>query len=169
VGFNSSQARLEVKDLLDKAALLNFPPTWEDIDDLIVGQKQIIVKELQRGSMEWSNLEARFKLTMPNAKISSIKRIQNRKLWKQFQNEKEELKIKHGKDPEIQVLFHGTSGTDPSMIYTGEEGFDMRFSSGGMWGQAVYFAVNSSYSNNYSFKGAGGRQMFMANVLLGTY
>lgn len=67
------------------------------------------------------------------------------------------------------MLFHGTSGADPSLVYTGEEGFDMRFSSGGMWGQAVYFAVNSSYSHSYSHPGAGGRQMFMADVLVGTY
>jgi len=55
------------------------------------------------------------------------------------------------------MLFHGTRTTDPSLVYKGEEGFDMRFSEGGMWGKAVYFAVNSSYSHNgYSFKIPGG-------------
>ena len=33
-----------------------------------------------------------------------------------------------------KFLFHGTSGTSPELIYTRDEGFDMRFSSGGMWG-----------------------------------
>lgn len=70
VGFCSSQARPEVKDLLEKAALLDFPPTWEDIDDLIVGNKQIMLKQVQLGSLEWNNLEVRFKSTMPQAKIS---------------------------------------------------------------------------------------------------
>lgn len=56
------------------------------------------------------------------------------------------------------------------MVYTGEEGFDMRFSGGGMWGPAVYFAVNSSYSHGYSFSAPGGiRKMFLADVLVGTY
>jgi len=51
-------------------------------------------------------------------------------------------------------LFHGTSSTDPQMIYQGEDGFDMRFSRSGMWGQGIYFAVNASYSTNYSYSTA---------------
>ena len=50
------------------------------------------------------------------------------------------------------------------MIYDSEEGFDMRFSSGGMWGIAVYFAVNASYSNGYAYDAQGCRQMFFAKV-----
>lgn len=48
-------------------------------------------------------------------------------------------------------MYHGTSNTLPSDIYTGEEGFDMRYSRAGMWGYALYFAKNSAYSNNYAF------------------
>ena len=33
------------------------------------------------------------------------------------------------------MLYHGTRGTDPKYIYDGEEGFNMLFSSGGMWGK----------------------------------
>jgi len=65
VGFASSNARLEVKDLLEKAHQLNFPATWEDIDDLIIGNQQIIIKDVRIGSIEWQNCEIRFKLTMP--------------------------------------------------------------------------------------------------------
>ena len=37
-----------------------------------------------------------------------------------------------------------------------------------MWGKANYFALNSSYSNNYAFKYEdGSRKMFMALVTLG--
>jgi hypothetical protein len=37
-----------------------------------------------------------------------------------------------------------------------------------MWGKANYFALNSSYSNNYAFKDEdGSRKMFMALVTLG--
>ena len=39
------------------------------------------------------------------------------------------------------------------MIYGQEEGFDKNFGNGGMWGNAVYFAVNASYSHSdYTFK-----------------
>ena len=50
------------------------------------------------------------------------------------------------------MLFHGTSSTVPEVIYSSEEGFDMRFSNEGMWGRAVYFATNSIYSNMYSHR-----------------
>lgn len=50
------------------------------------------------------------------------------------------------------MLYHGTSQTPPAMIYDGEEGFNMLFGIGGMWGQAVYFAKKSSYSHTYRYK-----------------
>ena len=37
------------------------------------------------------------------------------------------------------------------MIYTGETGFNLNFSPGGMWGIANYFAKNASYSDAYRF------------------
>jgi hypothetical protein len=37
-------------------------------------------------------------------------------------------------------MFHGTSGTDPSMIYKSEEGFNINYARDGMWGKANYFA-----------------------------
>ena len=49
-------------------------------------------------------------------------------------------------------LWHGTSSTNPKMIYESQEGFDMRYGNPDcMWGKAVYFAVNASYSYNYSY------------------
>jgi hypothetical protein len=37
-----------------------------------------------------------------------------------------------------------------------------------MWGKAIYFAFNSSYSNNYASKYEDGkRKMLMASVTLG--
>ena len=46
----------------------------------------------------------------------------------------------------------------------------MRFSNSGMWGQAVYFAVNSSYSHGYAHPLPNGcLQMFFANVIVGKY
>ena len=54
------------------------------------------------------------------------------------------------------------------MLYTGSEGFDMRFSAVGMWGKATYFAVNASYSNDYAHPLAtGSKQMFCASVIIG--
>ncbi len=65
-------------------------------------------------------------------------------------------------------MFHGTRATPPETIYKSEEGFNINYSGDGMWGKAIYFAYNSSYSNGYSSQlPNGSRQMFMANVLIG--
>ena len=58
----------------------------------------------------------------------------------------------NGQNPKQSYLYHGTSNTNPKQIYDGEEGFDMRFSNDGMWGQAIYFAAQASYSNDFAFK-----------------
>ena len=66
-------------------------------------------------------------------------------------------------------LWHGTRTTEPSKIYRGEEGFDVIFSSEGMWGQGLYFAKNASYSHLYAHKHANGdRGMFLALVNIGS-
>ena len=62
------------------------------------------------------------------------------------------MNIKLRGPPTMLKLYHGTRETNPSLIYNSEEGFDMRYSREGLWGIAVYFAENSSYSNAYSFK-----------------
>ena len=47
----------------------------------------------------------------------------------------------------------------------------MKFSSKGIYGIAIYFAKNASYSDNgYCYKlPSGERQLFLAEVLLGDY
>ena len=46
-------------------------------------------------------------------------------------DEGEELKLPCSQE---KFLYHGTTITDPKQIYEGKEGFDMRFSKGGLWG-----------------------------------
>jgi hypothetical protein len=77
---------------------------------------------------------------------------------------------KLGKQPETQLLWHGTRQTDPKFIYEGEVGFDMRYSSGGYWGIAIYFAKNAHYSHSYRWTNPQGECVFfLAEVLLGEY
>lgn len=65
-------------------------------------------------------------------------------------------------------LFHGSRKTDPAEIYDSEEGFDMRFSRDGLWGQGNYFAEDANYSDIYSYEcTSGARQLFLARVLTG--
>lgn len=82
------------------------------------------------------------------------------------------IEAKLGKEPERQLLWHGTSKTEPKCIYEGEVGFDTRYSRAGMWGIAMYFAKNAKYSDSanggYKFiNPAGESVLFFAEVLLG--
>ncbi len=105
---------------------------------------------------------------MQAAIIKKIYRIQNRKLWRVFRNEVEDVEEKNGGNANLQNLFHGTRNTPPESIYMSEEGFNLNFANEGMWGKANYFAFNSSYSNAYSYVlPSGQRQLFMANVIVG--
>ena len=102
-------------------------------------------------------IEDNFKRTLPKANIVLVERIQNRRLWTVFSAEVQLLKEKYqGQDPEIRYLYHGTSNTSPYLIYKSEEGFDMKYSPGGMWGKANYFAVNSGYSHDFRYKHPNG-------------
>ena len=55
------------------------------------------------------------------------------------------------------------------MIYEGEEGMDLRFSSPGFYGTGIYFAEDPAYSDCYSYFNKGINQMFLCAVAIGTY
>ena len=139
-----------------------YPQEWED-------QAQTVkVFLVQQGNPEWNKVDHLFKTTMPNSTIIQISRIQNTWLWERYVFQRKRLGIKNGGSINEQDLFHGTRSNDPRVIYENEDGFDMRYSAQGMWGQANYFAVNASYSHNYAHATPdGAREMFLVKVLTG--
>ena len=52
----------------------------------------------------------------------------------------------------MKLLWHGSKTTESKMIYSSDEGLDMRFSREGMYGQGIYFANNALYSKDYAYK-----------------
>ncbi len=50
---------------------------------------------------------------MKTATIEKLYRIQNKKLWRVFKNEVEDIQMKNAGDANIQNLFHGTRTTPP--------------------------------------------------------
>ena len=149
-----------------------FPQEWE----VTRGQSTVTQMEVKPSSAEFSQVQSKVQATLSNAVIVKIERIQNPWLWTKYHQHRELIKKKNGGVAREEELFHGTRQTDPSMIYQGEEGFDMRFSAEGLWGRGNYFAVNASYSDKYSFHlkdvngsypGQRAHQMFLARVTVG--
>ena len=141
--------------------LLQYPETWQkqDTDPSLFNVAQ--------GTGEWTNVTAQVASTLPQARILSIERIQNKKLWENYDRGKQQISGKNSGVVNEKQLFHGSGETPPEKIYNGNKGFDFRYCTSGMWGRGSYFAVNASYSDQYSYKSVGSRQMFLATVLTG--
>ena len=128
----------------------------------------LILKEVTPSSNEFTKVLSLMQRTLPNARITKLERIQNEWLWTRYSQHRELIKKKNQGIAQELDLFHGTRSNPPGLIYTGEEGFDMRFSAQGMWGMGNYFAVNASYSHAYAHISASGyRQIFLVKVVVG--
>ena len=123
---------------------------------------------LQPTSPEYLDVVNKFKSTLPTAVIVKIERIQNTWLWTRYQQDKQRIVQKSTTGANEVFVYHGTRTTNPMSVYKGAQGFDFRFSSQGMWGNANYFAVNASYSHSYAHTlGDGSNQMFSVRICAG--
>lgn len=144
--------------------------------------KAIELMDVPQGSSEWNKILNRMQDTLPKVKLTSIQRIQNEHLWEKYCLHKERIGRKGTERVNEKELFHGTSSTSPENIYKSEEGFDMRFSQPGMWGQGNYFAESAKYSaSSYAYRKetthkymfdilkytTSEKQIFLAKVLTG--
>jgi hypothetical protein len=142
---------------------MEFPPEWEQ------QTKTTQVFQLRPGTHEYNKVVALFHRTLPSSAIIQIIRIQNTWQWERYVFQKRRLGLKNNGVVNELELFHGTRSNNPKIIYENEDGFDMRYSAQGMWGQANYFAVNASYSHDYAHTAADGstREIFLVKVLTG--
>lgn len=132
--------------------------------------KLIELIEVGENSAEWLDVVKMMQVTLQGARIDSLHRIQNKWLWDAYMQSKKRLSIKNKNRINEKLLFHGTRQTPPEKIYKSEKGFDFRFARQGLWGEGTYFAVNASYSHDYSYtisQSSQRRQMFLALVLTG--
>jgi len=122
----------------------------------------------KKGSKEWNRIAGLFHETMPSATMTKVHRIQNNSLWRLYCSQKENMEVVSGKVPRENEVWHGTSETDPAAIYEDQQdGFMMQRSRDGMWGKGIYFAKKASYSDDYSHKTHGERQMLLVKLLVG--
>ena len=120
-------------------------------------------------SAEWDKAVKPFLKTLPTTKVTRVERIQNKWLWERYCFAKNRMSMANKGCINEEHLFHGTRGTPPEKVIKSEKGIDFRYSGKGLWGEGSYFAVNASYSDNYSHSlpGAQGKQMLICKVLTG--
>ncbi len=144
------QARADVQDyLLQRSKGESFHPVYPTTWEPQTSPSEL--KPVESGGSEWKTIEKRLLETLPNGKIYRIDRIQNKPMWEKYTTLKKWLEKKNNGSANEKNLFHGTSNNPPSLIFKDEVGFDMRYSEGGMWGIAIYFAENASYSDSYAY------------------
>jgi O-acetyl-ADP-ribose deacetylase (regulator of RNase III) len=142
---------------------VEFPEEWDEMGDLTTK-----IVPLTPSSDEWRKVSQKFRETLPLTRIVEITRIQNKWLWEKYVFQHKRMHAKNDGEINELELFHGTRTNDPELIYKNEDGFDMRYSNSGMWGQANYFAENASYSDRYAHRTYDGyNEMFFAKVLTG--
>ncbi|CAG0915375.1 unnamed protein product [Notodromas monacha] len=112
-------------------------------------------------------------------KVVKISKIRNRRLWERYVHRKKEVADENNGHANERMLFHGS----PFINAIVHKGFDERHAYiGGMFGAGIYFAENSSKSNQYVYGIGGGtgcpthkdrscyvcqRQMLLCRVTLG--
>ncbi|XP_076856793.1 poly [ADP-ribose] polymerase tankyrase-2-like isoform X2 [Brachyhypopomus gauderio] len=85
--------------------------------------------------------------------IVKIKKVCNKKLWERYAHRRMEVCEENHDHPNERMLFHGS----PFVNAIIHKGFDERHAYiGGMFGAGIYFAENSSKSNQYVYGIGGG-------------
>ena len=158
------QANL-MKLMQEQTPNLEGPPSnWEQNGADEVCQVVLV----QPPNPEYTEIITKFRSTMPNATIVRVDRIQNSWLWTRYQQDKHRIVQKNATGANEIIVYHGTRGNPPVQIYRGEQGFEARLASSGMWGTASYFAVNASYSDSYAYKSPdGSKQIFSVKICAG--
>ena len=140
----------------------HYPPEW----DFQTRTSELF--DLNKHSHEWIQVTSLFRETMPDAKICTVKRIQNKRLWGRYKQQKDWIHEKNNGVVNEKELWHGSRKSSADNIYASEEGFDMRHSSEGLWGRANYFAEKASYSDKYAYTSTdGSKELLLAKVLTG--
>ena len=143
----------------------SYPEEWKP------QTKSCEVQNVAVASVEWNGVLGLMRETMPIVTLLKLERIQNKPLWDKYALESDHMQDRNGgKGVNEKLLFHGTRETDPKLVVESVKGIDFRYSSHQrnlLWGKGAYFAVNASYSDNYSYQSSCGKQMLLVRVLSG--
>lgn len=142
-----------------------FPTEWKP------QEKDVELQSVTVDSIEGEGVLNLMRYTMPQVNLVKVERIQNKPLWNKYALEMDQMERRNGAFGINELLlFHGTRRTHPKEIAESPKGIDFRYSDRDrklLWGQGSYFAVNASYSDNYSHRVVGDKLMLLVRVLTG--
>ncbi|XP_054916113.1 protein mono-ADP-ribosyltransferase PARP14-like [Poeciliopsis prolifica] len=153
---------------LENLADFIFPLYWDKMSNAEYLEEVL----LGPSSAEYRTVQQAFSKTAHNKTIVKIERLQNVHLRRTYEMQKKHISEKNKNEGGAveRLLYHGTSQENLNSIKT--KGFNRSFSgkNATAFGQGTYFAVNASYSVDYSSPAADGTQtMFVARVLTGFF
>ncbi|XP_026789921.3 poly(ADP-ribose) polymerase family member 14-related sequence 1 isoform X1 [Pangasianodon hypophthalmus] len=159
--------QMEIRRVDKMRATENLPEEWS-----IMGPNELHkVCPLQTGSKEYNDVLGHFRKTC-NHNVLKIERIQNPRMWKNYQTNKQYMEQMNGHQNNEKMLFHGTR--EESINHINQNGFNRSYAgkNAAAYGKGTYFALNASYSsqNTYSVPNAQGqKRMYYCRVLTGDY
>ena len=141
----------------------SVPNHWEAQDE------NCELKIVCEGTEEWNEIDTLTKKDPGfDINILSIKRVQNKGLWTEYELSKTRVFEKNNGQINEKDLFHGTKHKSPIKIYESERGFGNSTQEDFGDRPGVYFAVGAKYVDKYAHVTAEyHRQVFLAKVITG--
>eukprot|EP00117_Sycon_ciliatum_P046531 scpid96747/ scgid0943/ Poly [ADP-ribose] polymerase 11 len=87
-----------------------LPREWES------QTKDVELKQVKPSSHEYQQAERLLHKTLPKVRLLNILRIQNKYLWRRYNQTRENIHRKLGKHVEEKLLFHGSGGVEPEKV-----------------------------------------------------
>lgn len=67
IGYSCREVSRDFKQIFDKVVSYNFPEYWEDLECLLTGENYLIIKSLEKDSVEWETIQQKFNKSLPAA------------------------------------------------------------------------------------------------------
>lgn len=137
------------------------------------GSEHVKMVPIPSTDKEYQDVEANFRATLGkdrNVTITKISRVQNRTLYQQYAAKKAHLEKQNQGIQNERTLWHGTAADAIENI--NNYGFNRSYcgKNATVYGQGVYFAVNSHYSTHTTYSPPdliGDRYIYQCKVLVG--
>jgi len=134
--------------------IYKLPDAWELTEKFLKSHYDEI--EIEEGSLEYEKVIENFRKSSKINKFEQLIRIQHLKNYLKYQKRTKTFE-------KTRITYHGTGKTYPLKVSRMgiTLGDHTKF---GLWGKAIYFAQNSSYSDLFAFRIGNKKTLFQVEV-----